>query len=167
MINYNIYIESDEHPRTINTPMMARTNYTQIVVRGKSELYAKVAELHDAGEHITEVRTDLGTWIDISKVLVSRSLQNVVVAYVAEAKSRDKLREALRKEISKRQCFGHYLDPVGPQNTERMELLEAEYQRICARFRLYDRFGLPHYLDDLRKHALLVDEIVNGTLFLS
>ena len=61
MKNYNIYIRSDEHPRTINTPMMARTNYTCYTVKGWDALEAKVAELIKAGEHITEVRTDLGT----------------------------------------------------------------------------------------------------------
>ena len=50
MKNYNIYIRSNEHPRTINTPMM-----------GRDALEAKVAELIKAGKHITEVCTDLGT----------------------------------------------------------------------------------------------------------
>lgn len=60
-MNYNIYIRSNEHPRTINTPMMGRTYYTKIVVKGWAALEAKVAELLDAGESISEVTTDLGT----------------------------------------------------------------------------------------------------------
>lgn len=61
MKNYNIYIRSNEHPRTINTPMMGRTNFTCYTVKGWDALEAKVAELIKAGKHITEVCTDLGT----------------------------------------------------------------------------------------------------------
>ena len=60
MTNYNIYIKSNEHPRTINTPMMGRTYYTKITVKGWEAMTAKVAELLTAGEKITEISTDLG-----------------------------------------------------------------------------------------------------------
>ena len=60
MTNYNIYIKSDEHPRTINTPMMGRTYYTKFTVVGKEALAKKIAELRANGEVITEVCTDLG-----------------------------------------------------------------------------------------------------------
>ena len=65
MKNYTIYIRSNEHPRTINTPMMGRTNYTAIRVQGSKALEIKVAELRNAGEKITDIRTELGTriWI--------------------------------------------------------------------------------------------------------
>lgn len=63
MKNYTIYIRSNEHPRTINTPMMGRTNYTAIRVQGKENLAIKVAELRNAGERVSEIRTDLGTRI--------------------------------------------------------------------------------------------------------
>ena len=62
--NHNIYIKSDKHPRTINTPMMGRTYYTKVCVFGTVEdLERKVIKLQNAGEHITEISTDLGTKI--------------------------------------------------------------------------------------------------------
>lgn len=61
MTNYNIYITSNEHPRTNNTPQNGRTYYTKITVVGKEALVAKVQELREAGEFITEIATDLGT----------------------------------------------------------------------------------------------------------
>ena len=67
MKNYNIYIRSNEHPRTINTPMMGRTYYTKIVVKGWEALEAKVAELLKAGESISEIATDLGTRYYVTK----------------------------------------------------------------------------------------------------
>ena len=63
MTNYNIYIKSNEHPRTINTPMMGRTYYTKITVQGKEELVKTVNELRAKGEVIREIATDLGTRI--------------------------------------------------------------------------------------------------------
>ena len=63
MKNYNIYVRSAEHARTINTPANGRTNYTCHTVKGWDALEAKVAELVKAGSYITEVRTDLGTLV--------------------------------------------------------------------------------------------------------
>jgi hypothetical protein len=63
MKNYNIFVKSNNHARNINTPMMGRTYYTKITVQGKEALTAKVAELRNAGEHISEISTDLGTRI--------------------------------------------------------------------------------------------------------
>ena len=63
MKTYNIYIKSNEHPRTINTPRMGRTYYTKVVVKGMDALKAKVAELKANGEVINEIRTNLGTYI--------------------------------------------------------------------------------------------------------
>lgn len=60
MTNYTIYIKSNNHPRTINTPAMGRTYYTAIVVKGWEAMTAKVAELLTAGETINEICTDLG-----------------------------------------------------------------------------------------------------------
>ena len=60
MTNYNIFIKSNEHPRTINTPTMGRTYYTNITVKGWDAMVAKVAELLTAGETINEISTDLG-----------------------------------------------------------------------------------------------------------
>lgn len=65
MKNYNIFIKSNEHPRTINTPTNGRTYYTRIIVQGMENLKNKVAELRNAGEFITDIRTDLGTRIYI------------------------------------------------------------------------------------------------------
>ena len=53
---YRIYIKSDKHPRTINTPMMGRTNYECIKAVGKEEFIAKLNELVKAGETVREVR---------------------------------------------------------------------------------------------------------------
>lgn len=63
MKQYNIYIKSNEHPRTINTPKMGRTYFTKIAVFGRKALESKVAELHSSGEHISEICTTLGTRI--------------------------------------------------------------------------------------------------------
>ncbi len=61
MKNYRIYIKSNKNPRTINTPMMGRTYYEVIEVQGNREaLESKVAELRNAGETITEIRTNMG-----------------------------------------------------------------------------------------------------------
>ena len=61
MKNYNIYIKSNENPRTINTPTNARTYFTKITVQGLDALQSKCAELVKNGEIITDIRTDLGT----------------------------------------------------------------------------------------------------------
>ena len=53
---YRIFIHSNEHPRTINTPMMGRTYYSVIDVDGKEAFIEKLNELVNAGETITEVR---------------------------------------------------------------------------------------------------------------
>ena len=63
MTNYIIFIRSNEHPRTINTPRNGRTYYTAIRVQGKQALIEKAAELQNAGECILEISTDLGTRI--------------------------------------------------------------------------------------------------------
>lgn len=60
---YRVYIDSDEHPRTINTPKCARTNYTCFEVFGMDALKRKVAELRERGEHVNDIRTELGTRI--------------------------------------------------------------------------------------------------------
>lgn len=57
---YRIYIKSNKNPRTINTPMMGRTNYEVIEVQGKEAFIAKLNELVDNGAHITEVRYGYG-----------------------------------------------------------------------------------------------------------
>lgn len=63
MKQYNIYIRSNEHPRTINSYANSRCYYTKVVVYGKQELTAKVAELRACGAFITEITTNLGTRI--------------------------------------------------------------------------------------------------------
>ena len=63
MKNYNIFIRSNKHPRTINTPRNGRTYYTKIIVQGMDALMSKVEELRASGECITEICTDLGTRI--------------------------------------------------------------------------------------------------------
>ena len=50
-----IYIRSNQHPRTINTPCMARTYFTAIPVFTKEELFSKAEQLEKAGERITDI----------------------------------------------------------------------------------------------------------------
>lgn len=57
---YRIYIHSNEHPRTINTPMMGRCWYTCFEVEGRDAMMEKVTELVNAGERITEIRYGYG-----------------------------------------------------------------------------------------------------------
>ncbi len=57
---YRIYIYSNEHPRTINTPRCGRTYYTCFEVVGKEAFIAKLNELVQAGERIQEVRYGWG-----------------------------------------------------------------------------------------------------------
>lgn len=62
MTKYRIYIKSDKHPRTINTPMMGRTYFECFEVEGRQAMEEKVAELFNAGEVIREIRTLNGQW---------------------------------------------------------------------------------------------------------
>lgn len=57
---YRIYIKSNKHPRTINTPRNARTYYDCIEIEGKENFIAKLNELVRAGEFVYEVRQ--GYW---------------------------------------------------------------------------------------------------------
>ena len=57
---YRIYIKSDKHPRTINTPRNARTYYDVIQAEGKEAFIAKLNELVANGEIIQEVRYGWG-----------------------------------------------------------------------------------------------------------
>ena len=43
---YNIYIRSEGHPRTVNTPAMGRTCYEVIRIEGKEAFTAKRSEEH-------------------------------------------------------------------------------------------------------------------------
>lgn len=60
MATYHIYVRSNEHPRTINTPANGRTYYTKVVAEGRADLEAKVKDLRSKGEHISEIATTLG-----------------------------------------------------------------------------------------------------------
>lgn len=61
---YLIFIRSNEHPRTINTPANGRTYYSRIDFIGtKEELKTKIAQLKANGEIISEICTPLGTRI--------------------------------------------------------------------------------------------------------
>ena len=57
---YSIYINSNEHPRTINTPCNGRTYYTRIDVVGKEEFVKKLNNLVNNGETIHEVHYGCG-----------------------------------------------------------------------------------------------------------
>lgn len=57
---YRIYIRSNEHPRTINTPQNGRTNYTLVCAVGKAEFIKTLNALLNKGAIITEVRYGWG-----------------------------------------------------------------------------------------------------------
>lgn len=57
---YRIYIKSNKNARTINTPMMGRTNYEVITAVGKEEFINKLNQLVQAGKEIREVRYGYG-----------------------------------------------------------------------------------------------------------
>ena len=57
---YRIYIRSNEHPRTINTPMMGRTYFSIIEAEGKDDYITKLNELVARGEKVLEVRKGFG-----------------------------------------------------------------------------------------------------------
>ena len=58
---YRIYIKSNKNARTINTPMMGRTNYERIDVVGKEAFIAKLNELVNNGAEVREVRHGHGS----------------------------------------------------------------------------------------------------------
>jgi hypothetical protein len=67
---YRIYIKSNKNPRTINTPMMGRTNYELIAVDGKDAFVNKLNELVANGETIREVRYGWGgSYVDYWKYI--------------------------------------------------------------------------------------------------
>lgn len=67
---YRIYIKSNEHPRTINTPRNGRTYYTRIDVVGKEEFIKMLNNLVSNGETIYEVRYGYGgTYVKYWKYL--------------------------------------------------------------------------------------------------
>jgi hypothetical protein len=56
MKEFRIYIKSNENGRGINTPKMARVNYSKITFVGtEAELVEKLAELEAKGEIINEI----------------------------------------------------------------------------------------------------------------
>lgn len=85
------------------------------------------------------------------KVLIVKKLQSLVIAYEGEMASPQR---AIRSR-SGNSC----------SKTKRAREIDLEYQALCDRFSLYERFGFPFYIEDVFKHALLVDEILNGILF--
>lgn len=60
---FRIYVKSNNHPRTINTPAMGRTYYDVIVVDTRAAMEAKVNELRANGEIVNDIRTNVGTRI--------------------------------------------------------------------------------------------------------
>lgn len=47
----------------------------------------------------------------------------------------------------------------------RRKRIELAYIRLCDRFSLCARIGMPYHIDEVFRYVLLVDEIMNGTLF--
>lgn len=61
MNNYRIFIKSNNHPKTINTPNNARLYWNKIEVNGtRQELIEKVNELKNNGTAISQICTNLG-----------------------------------------------------------------------------------------------------------
>lgn len=57
---YRIYIKSNNHPRTINTPCNGRTYYDVVEVIGKEPFIIKLNELVSNGATVQEVRYGWG-----------------------------------------------------------------------------------------------------------
>ena len=71
---YRIYTKSTKNPRTINTPMMGRTNYDITAVEGKESFIAKLNELIAAGEQVIEVRYGFGgTDVNFYKYITAKA----------------------------------------------------------------------------------------------
>lgn len=64
---YRIYIHSNEHPRTINTPRNGRTYYTCFECATKADVLAKVIELAEQGITPYEMRTPASNYCVIRK----------------------------------------------------------------------------------------------------
>lgn len=64
---YHIYIHSNEHPRTINTPRNGRTYFTCFECKTEEEVIAKVAELAEQGITPYEMRTPASNYCTIRK----------------------------------------------------------------------------------------------------
>ena len=64
---YHIYIRSNEHPRTINTPRCGRTYYTCFECATKEEVIAKYLELAEQGITPYEMRTPASNYCTIRK----------------------------------------------------------------------------------------------------
>lgn len=62
---YMIFVKSNEHFRTNNTPMMGRTYYTCYHVASRTDLAVKVQELRNSGAEITDIRTNLGYKVQV------------------------------------------------------------------------------------------------------
>lgn len=60
---YRIYIKSNKHPRTINTPANGRTYYDVIIVDTHEAMTEKLKELRAKGEIVTEIRKGLNVRI--------------------------------------------------------------------------------------------------------
>ena len=62
---FRIYIHSDEHPRTINTPRCGRTYYTCYECKTEEEVVAKYMELKAQGITPYEMRTPASNYCDV------------------------------------------------------------------------------------------------------
>ena len=67
---FKIFIKSNNHPRTINTPQMGRTNYDLVVVEGKEALIKKFNELKAQNINFYEIRSNTGSWYWVKNNLV-------------------------------------------------------------------------------------------------
>lgn len=56
------------------------------------------------------------------------------------------------------------IDGVGTY-FNRMEQIQASYERLCIKCALYERLGMPYRLCELFQYVLLLDEILTGVLF--
>ena len=80
-MTYRIYIKSNNNPRTINTPMMGRTNYTCIQVVGKEAFIAKLNEqLANADLGSTLYKNLTAQLADAGAVILEQEFQDITVA---------------------------------------------------------------------------------------
>ena len=47
----------------------------------------------------------------------------------------------------------------------RMKQIDRDYRKFCDMLDLYNRLSLPYHINDIFKYVLLLDDIMNGTIF--
>ena len=72
-MKYRIYIQSNNNPRTINTPHNGRTYYDIVEAEGASKMISKINELIENGEVISEVRDENSFKVDWFNYIINNT----------------------------------------------------------------------------------------------